>query len=115
MDNGRPVKGHKAGDPICPLVQQKRYPSHPRAQKLGYEASGSVASSSSNVRRGRDGKFTSKGKGKGKTRSANAIGTVLAVNSEDTPVEQEDPQENSPEKWEVHQGDLRERRILLAR
>ena len=40
MDNGRPVKGHKAGSPLCPLVQAKKYPQHPRFDKTGWKPSG---------------------------------------------------------------------------
>ena len=87
MDNGRPVKGHKQGSPLCPLVQQKKRPPHPRFKKVGWEPSGSVvanSSKSSNPKRGLDGKFVPRGKGKGKSGSSHPVMTVLAKGSEDS-------------------------------
>ena len=107
MDNGRPAKGHKAGDPICPLVQTGRYPEHPRYAKTEWKPPGSIASTPK-IRRGADGKFVSRGKGTGKGKSGNAkpVGTVLAVDADGIPEDYVDPVKGPTESGQIHDGIL---------
>ena len=85
MDNGKKVKGHKLGSPLCPWVQQKKYPRHPRFKNIEWEPSGSVVAKSKKppfTKRGSDGKFVSSTKGKGKSSSVShqkPVATVLAA------------------------------------